>query len=170
MKYNEIYGFPIPDKEQHAETLGLALLPPERSIWRLGPAPVLPERSRWFLGRCLVLSRLEDCVRSGIQNCCSKNLLGATKLCCTTLNLTLLVHGCARQHIGIFNLKVSFGLQGFGPSCATDLSALARKRRACRCFRQLARRGRSSSPQSRRLPAMAARARPGAHRMLEKRC
>ena len=50
------------------------------------------------LGHCLVLYRLEDCIRSCIQNSLHEYLLGATKLCSTTLFCALLAHGYARDH------------------------------------------------------------------------
>ena len=48
----------------------------------------------------LVLHKLEDCTRSGFQNCCLKNVLAGTKLCYATLCSALLVHGyvCMGSH------------------------------------------------------------------------
>ena len=90
-------GFALVLPELSKWTLGPALVPPERSPWPLRLL-VLPEHSKWPLGRCPAVNKLEDCARSGIQICCSKNLLEATKLFFITLLPALHVHGFAQDH------------------------------------------------------------------------
>ena len=85
--------------------IGPALVPPERSIAAqaclgaaralespLGSALVPPQRSRFPLWHFLP-RRLEVCVRSCIRIVVRRSLLGATKLCCTTLCYGKLAHG-----------------------------------------------------------------------------
>ena len=82
-------------------TARAALLPPER-LSPLGPSLARPQRSRSPLEHFLAPHRLEDCEKQLHPKIVDRrSMLGATKLCCTTLCCAKLAHGYAQVHTNL---------------------------------------------------------------------